>query len=307
MSSNLRRIVAVLACLLMTVACAQAQVDDDCPGKVYGKGRKAICLPLGEVSFADEAVTLQFGNSRAQGVHAEPEYALGEPDYVSPSKPGFVALGCDGVLSLRFTDNVLVDVEGPDLYVFEAGPFVEETELAISVDGQNWIDVGRIEGARAAVDIAGFVQPGERFAYVRLTNASKACGGRTPGADIDAVAAVGAEHRLSLDSAVLFEVGRSDLRPQAVDALAALIGQIRKLDATRITVEGHTDSDGDAAGNQQLSLQRAESVRRHLIEQGGLPAERVRSRGFGETRPIADNDTAEGKARNRRVDILVGR
>ncbi|ALC17009.1 OmpA family membrane protein [Desulfuromonas soudanensis] len=70
-------------------------------------------------------------------------------------------------------------------------------------------------------------------------------------------------------------------------------------------VEGHTDSVGPAAFNLQLSLIRAEKVRRTLIERYGVSAERVEARGFGESLPQADNSTPEGRQKNRRVLVRL--
>ncbi|MFN3313101.1 MAG: OmpA family protein, partial [Hyphomonas sp.] len=218
----------------------------------------------------------------------------------------FISLGCHGVLVTQFTDNALVDVDGVDLYIFEVGPMVEKTELAISSDGENWIDVGVIEGARADVDIGPFVNKGDRFYFVRLTNASDACGGNHSGADIDAIAAVGAEIRLSLDSALLFDVGKFDIKPEAATSLEDLAAQIAAYGPDiRITVEGHTDSTGSAAANQTLSENRADSVWTFLAGQMSPVPEDVTIRGYGASRPVADNATEEGRAENRRVDILI--
>lgn len=296
---------AALVALSAPVAMAATPGTDDCPGTVYGKGKRAICLPLGAASFADEVVSFAPGERPSEGVFADPAYALGEPDYVATSKPGFLSLGCNGTLVLRFTDNRVVDAPGPDLFVFEVGPMVEPTALAVSVDGEDWIEVGRIEGARADIDIAPHVAAGEAFAYVRLTNASPQCGGRHSGADIDAVAAVGAAMRLSLDSAVLFDVGQSTLRPDAEAALDALAAQVKGYGPARLVVEGHTDATGGDADNQRLSESRAAAVWSALRRRLGLPEAAATVRGFGESRPIAGNDTDEGRARNRRVDILV--
>ena len=70
-------------------------------------------------------------------------------------------------------------------------------------------------------------------------------------------------------------------------------------------IEGHTDSSGAAAYNQSLSEKRAASVRDYLVNQADVDAARLTSRGYGETRPIATNDTAEGRAQNRRVSAVV--
>ncbi len=277
-----------------------------CSGLTFGRGSRAICLPQGESSFADEVVSFTPGARSSSGVFADPSYTLGLPDYTSANKPGFLSLGCDGVLVLRFTDNALVDVEGPDLYVFEVGPAVEPTVLAISDDGRTWVEVGRIEGARADVDIAPFVSPSQTFTYVRLTNASRTCCGRHSGADIDAVAAVGSALRLSLDGAVLFDSGQATLKPEARAALSALLPQIKaRGDSFVVTVEGHTDDVGDEASNQRLSEARAAAVATYLAEQLGVSADRIGAVGHGESRPVTPNDSEAGHARNRRVDVLV--
>lgn len=301
----------VLAAWLGLLACTAAapaygQGSTDCPGLTFGKGRRAICLPQGESSFADEVVTFTPGARPSSGIFSNPAHVTGRPDYTDNDSPGFLSLGCDGVLVVRFTDNALVDVEGPDLYVFEVGPAVEATVLAISEDGQRWIDVGRIEGSRADVDIATFVTPRQAFPYVRLTNASRTCGGRHSGADIDAIAAVGSALRLSLDGAVLFDTGQSTLKSSARAALDALLPRIRTYGAgARIDVEGHTDDVGEAASNQTLSEARAAAVADYLANALDVPAAQVGRTGHGESRPAVPNDSDAARAKNRRVDILV--
>lgn len=280
--------------------------DKDCPGLVYGAGKRAVCLPLGTLSFADVAVSFKPGAKASRAPFDFPGSALGEPNYRNTTSADFISLGCDGELVVQFTDNVLVDVDGVDLYVFEIGPIVERTELAISVDGRDWVEVGVIEGARSDVDIRPHVKKGERFSFVRLRNAGKACGGHHAGADVDAIAAVGAEIRLSLDSALLFDVGKSTLKPEALAALDALAQQVQAYGKDiRVTVEGHTDSTGADAANLSLSEARANSVWAYLGQRVGLPAHRVSLKGYGESRPVASNDTEEGRAKNRRVDLLI--
>lgn len=295
-----------LLALAVLAAALPALADEPCPGTVYGKGARAICLPMGAASFADEVVSFERSARPAEPTWDAPGQALGEPDYIRPSAPGYVSLGCNGVLVLRFVDNVLVDVDGPDLYVFEVGPMVEATDLAISADGSTWLPVGRIEGARSEVDVAGIAEPGTGYPFVRLTNAGRACGGRSPGADIDAVAAVGSALRLSLDSAVLFDSGQSALKPEAHASLEAIAGRLRSHGpGTRVTIEGHTDSVGSDADNLALSLARARAVRSFLLERIDLPEAQVEVAGHGESRPVAGNDDEAGRAQNRRVDLLV--
>ena len=278
----------------------------DCPGLVYGSGKREICLPLGALSFADRAVSFKPGDKPSKAPFDFPENATGEPNYRNTYSADFISLGCNGELITQFTDNILVDVDGIDLYIFEIGPVVEKTQLAISADGENWIEVGEIEGARSDVDIGPFVNKGDKFPFVRLTNASNACGGNHAGADIDAIAAVGAEIRLSLDSALLFDVGKFEIKPEAEAALSDLAAQLENYGADiRVTVEGHTDSTGSAASNQTLSENRAKSVWANLSGKMSAVPEDVTIKGYGASRPVADNATEEGRAENRRVDILI--
>jgi outer membrane protein OmpA-like peptidoglycan-associated protein len=134
----------------------------------------------------------------------------------------------------------------------------------------------------------------------------KACGGDHSGADIDAVAAVGAEIRLSLDSALLFDVGQSTLKPEALAALDDLARQVSAYGRDiRVTVEGHTDSTGADAANLALSEARAKSVWTYLGQRVHVAPQRVTLVGYGESRPVASNDTEPGRAKNRRVDLLI--
>ena len=103
---------------------------------------------------------------------------------------------------------------------------------------------------------------------------------------------------------VLFDFGKYELRPEAREKLAKLSGIILAHSGLELAVEGHTDNVGSDELNQKLSEKRAETVRAYLIQQG-LAETSVTSRGFGETTPVADNSSTEGRQRNRRVEIVV--
>ncbi len=110
---------------------------------------------------------------------------------------------------------------------------------------------------------------------------------------------------ITLSGGVLFASNRSDLLPGAQAKLNDVAAALTKQDAeSKISVEGHTDSQGDASYNQELSQRRAQSVRDYLVSRG-IAADRVSAQGFGLTRPIADNASPEGRANNRRVEIVV--
>ena len=105
-------------------------------------------------------------------------------------------------------------------------------------------------------------------------------------------------------SDVLFDTGRYTLRPGAREKLAKISGIVLAHPGLRLEVEGHTDSVGGDEYNMRLSDQRASAVRDYLVAQG-LNANSISARGFGKTMPVADNSTAAGRQRNRRVELVV--
>jgi outer membrane protein OmpA-like peptidoglycan-associated protein len=105
-------------------------------------------------------------------------------------------------------------------------------------------------------------------------------------------------------SDVLFDTGKSTLRPVAREKLAKISGIVLAYPDLRLAIEGNTDSVGSDAMNQQLSEQRAGSVRDYLAKEN-IPAASMTSKGFGKMQPVASNDTAEGRQQNRRVELVV--
>jgi outer membrane protein OmpA-like peptidoglycan-associated protein len=103
---------------------------------------------------------------------------------------------------------------------------------------------------------------------------------------------------------VLFDTGKSDLRSEAREALAKLSGIVLNYPSLKLNIEGHTDSTGSADLNQTLSEKRSNAVRDYLIGQG-LDARSLSAQGFGMNNPVADNSNAEGRQKNRRVEIVV--
>jgi len=105
-------------------------------------------------------------------------------------------------------------------------------------------------------------------------------------------------------SDVLFDTGSYTLKPGAREKLAKISGIVLAHPGLNLQIEGHTDSVGSDEFNQQLSERRADSVRDFLAEQG-VRGSAISARGFGKTQPVAGNDTAEGRQRNRRVELVV--
>jgi OOP family OmpA-OmpF porin len=100
-----------------------------------------------------------------------------------------------------------------------------------------------------------------------------------------------------------FDFNKATLKPEGKAQLDKGIAVLKQKPNLRVSVEGHTDSIGSDVYNQKLSERRANAVRDYMVSQG-IDSSRITTRGYGETRPIADNKTEEGRAENRRVEVI---
>ena len=127
-------------------------------------------------------------------------------------------------------------------------------------------------------------------------------------ADLSKFASVKQEPRgmvITLSGSVLFASAKSDLLPAAQMKLNDVANALTKEDPiSKMVVEGHTDSQGQPSYNQDLSQRRAQAVRDYLVTRG-IASDRITAQGFGSTRSVADNTSQEGRANNRRVEIVV--
>ncbi|MCT4587403.1 MAG: OmpA family protein [Carboxylicivirga sp.] len=103
---------------------------------------------------------------------------------------------------------------------------------------------------------------------------------------------------------IRFDVNKATLKPESMGPINKICELMQKKPEIKFSVEGHTDSDGDDNKNQQLSEQRAQAVMQQMVAMG-ISADRLSSKGFGESQPIDNNATPEGKANNRRVEFVV--
>ncbi len=108
-----------------------------------------------------------------------------------------------------------------------------------------------------------------------------------------------------IDLTVQFDFDRSVVKPEFMAEIRALADFMKANTDVEAVLEGHTDSTGTEAYNQGLSQRRVNAVRQVLIEQFDIPAARLRAEGYGETRPVASNDTPAGRAQNRRVQSVI--
>ncbi len=102
-----------------------------------------------------------------------------------------------------------------------------------------------------------------------------------------------------------FPSGKSDIKPQFFGLLSKLKNAFSEFSDCLITIEGHTDSIGSDLINQTLSEDRAQAIRQYIIANSNISWDRIKATGYGETRPVASNETPEGQAKNRRIDVVI--
>ncbi len=102
-----------------------------------------------------------------------------------------------------------------------------------------------------------------------------------------------------------FPVAKSTIESQHFGLLTKVIAAMNKFPQSTISIQGHTDSHGSDERNLQLSIERAEAVKQYIVANSNFEAARLEANGFGESKPLASNDTAEGRTKNRRIDVVI--
>lgn len=154
---------------------------------------------------------------------------------------------------------------------------------------------------------AELAQAGKELGQERVARAEAERKAAAAMASLQEIAKVKEESRgmvITLSGSVLFATGKYELLPIARDKLDDVAKALNDQGYKSIVIEGHTDSKGKASDNDTLSLKRAESVRTYLVSRG-IPSDKVTASGLGSSRPVADNNTADGRANNRRVELIV--
>lgn len=103
---------------------------------------------------------------------------------------------------------------------------------------------------------------------------------------------------------ILFDTGKATIKPESAGVLATIAEVLKSDPALKIEIQGHTDNVGAAAANLKLSQDRAAAVKAYLVQTGGIAATRLTTAGLGDTKPLGDNKTEEGRGQNRRVELV---
>lgn len=233
----------------------------------------------------------------------------------------FVSLPKDSYIILQFTDNEIIDApDQNDIEVIEHGCCDEWAEVYVSHDGKKFIYLGLVDDCdKRELDLAtiDFKQP---VRYVKVVGVDVRCA--SPGYDLVSVVPLPGANRelyagmemvddyfeeVKIDKTLIlenvyFDIDQYEIRPDGIDDLNKIILKLKEFPEIMVSIWGHTDSVADENYNLVLSLKRANAVKDYLIR-NGIAENRIMTEGFGETVPLRTNETAEGRAFNRRVEL----
>jgi len=210
----------------------------------------------------------------------------GEPDGVTANAS--VSATCDGCGSLG-SGGVKTDLTKP----VEFGLWAQQGRVRIYLNGERLVDVNQVNVPQIThvnAQIAGYRPNGIR--RFRLAESAP---------DFSAVMASTGKY---VTHGIYFDTDSDRLKPESAAVIKQVAAALDKNPALKLEIDGYTDSVGDAAHNIDLSNRRAQAVQTVLVTQFGVAAARLSSKGMGQAKPIASNDTPDGRATNRRVEFV---
>ena len=282
------------------------QIGQNGDGQFTDRNRSLQTDGKGAGQYTDENVTIQRNEdgsgqytNKVTGVTLQVD-AQGEGQYLDEKNKISFQIGADGTGVYKDENNDTTITIGKNNSTYTQGNITIENngdgsgtyndkdkDLLIKNDGKGKAII-TLKGKSTEVEAKPLEKP-EKFPKLKMV---------PPVPSIEANSLL-----ITLDSGILFDVDKYDLRPEAEEVLKNLAIVLKEADIKVFEVDGHTDSDAGDKHNQVLSENRANAVKDFLTSQG-ITAE-ITIKGYGESRPIASNDTAEGKQKNRRVEIII--
>ena len=282
------------------------QIGRNGDGQFTDKNRSVQTDGKGAGQYTDENVTIQRNEdgsgqytNKVTGVTLQVD-AQGEGQYLDEKNKISFQIGADGTGVYKDENNDTTITIGKNNSTYTQGNITIENngdgsgtyndkdkDLLIKNDGKGKAII-TLKGKSTEVEAKPLEKP-EKFPKLKMV---------PPVPSIEANSLL-----ITLDSGILFDVDKYDLRPEAKEVLKNLAIVLKEADIKVFEVDGHTDSDAGDKHNQVLSENRANAVKDFLTSQG-ITAE-ITIKGYGKTRPVASNDTPEGKQKNRRVEIVI--
>ena len=282
------------------------QIGQNGDGKFTDKDKSVQTDGKGAGQYTDENVTIQRNEdgsgqyiNKVTGVTLQVD-AQGEGKYLDEKNKVSFQIGADGTGVYKDEKNNVTVTINEKNSTYTSGDITIENNgdgsgtyndkaknLLIENDGKGKAKI-TFNGKTTEVDAKPLEKP-EKFPKLKMV---------PPVPSIEANSLL-----ITLDSGILFDVDKYDIRPEAEEVLKNLAIVLKEADIKAFEIDGHTDSDAGDKHNQILSENRANAVKNFLASQG-ITAE-ITIKGYGKTRPIASNDTPEGKQKNRRVEIVI--
>lgn len=282
------------------------QIGKNGDGQFTDKDKTVQTDGKGAGQYTDENVTIQRNEdgsgqytNKITGVTLQVD-AQGEGQYLDEKNKISFQIGADGTGVYKDENNDTTITIGENNSTYTKGNITIENngdgsgtyndkdkELLIENDGKGKAII-TLKGKTIEVEAKPLEKP-EKFPKLKMV---------PPVPSIEANSLL-----ITLDSGILFDVDKYDVRPEAEEVLKNLVIVLKEADIKAFEIDGHTDSDASDEHNQVLSENRANAVKNFLTSQG-IMAE-ITIKGYGESRPIASNDTPEGKQKNRRVEIII--
>ena len=282
------------------------QIGQNGDGKFTDKNKSVQTDGKGSGQYTDENVTIQRNEdgsgqyiNKVTGVTLQVD-AQGEGKYLDEKNKVSFQIGADGTGVYKDEKNNVTVTINEKNATYTSGDITMENNgdgsgtyndkaknLLIENDGKGKAKI-TFNGKTTEVDAKPLEKP-EKFPKLKMV---------PPVPSIEANSLL-----ITLDSGILFDVDKYDVRPEAEEVLKNLAIVLKEADIKAFEIDGHTDSDAGDKHNQILSENRANAVKNFLTSQG-ITAE-ITIKGYGKTRPIASNDTPEGKQKNRRVEIVI--
>ena len=282
------------------------QIGENGDGQFTDKDKTVQTDGKGAGQYIDENVTIQRNEdgsgqyiNKVTGVTLQVD-AQGEGQYLDEKNKISFQIGADGTGVYKDENNDTTITIGKNNSTYTKGNITIENngdgsgtyndkdkELLIENDGKGKAVI-TLKGKTTEVEAKPLEKP-EKFPKLKMV---------PPVPSIEANSLL-----ITLDSGILFDVDKYDVRPEAAEVLKNLATVLKEADIKAFEIDGHTDSDASDEHNQVLSENRANAVKNFLASQD-ITAE-ITIKGYGESRPIASNDTPEGKQKNRRVEIVI--
>jgi outer membrane protein OmpA-like peptidoglycan-associated protein len=200
------------------------------------------------------------------------------------------------ILNKDLAQKQLMTTPGPGIHTMRV--MATKTTVKCYIDNERVANVPAVEGFRP-VSFGIYADPwkDEENNPMLFGNLRYAEGGKTLKEQLDEAGKI-------VTHGILFDSGSAKIKAESCKTLADIGGLLTDSAALRLSIEGHTDSDGADAANLTLSLGRADAVKTYLAEVYKIDGSRLETKGWGEGKAIDTNDTPEGKANNRRVELV---